>query len=68
MARAEQDLKQGAGPGLGAQAVKDPMLLRWCAEEAKDAPPRLCREDLSDPQAFHRRLKDWLEQQCGLPR
>ena len=28
-----------------------------------DRPPRLCRNDLKDPERFHQRLVDWLMKQ-----
>ncbi len=28
-----------------------------------DRPPRLCRQDLKDPERFHQRLVDWLMKQ-----
>ncbi len=40
------------------------MLQRWCQEEAEKAPPRLCEGDLEDPEAFRRRLRQWISDQC----
>ena len=31
--------------------------------EGRACPPRLCAADLGDPEAFHRRLVDWLMSQ-----
>ena len=31
--------------------------------EMSQCPPRLCASDLGDPEAFHRRLVDWLMKQ-----
>lgn len=45
-------------PGRNACALLQPL-----SASAAPCPPRLRREDLERPEAFHQRLVDWLMQQ-----
>lgn len=42
----------------------DELMRRWCQEEARCCPPRLCIDDLHDPERFRTRLETWIRSQC----
>lgn len=45
-------------------SLNDELMRRWCQEDARCCPPRLCIEDLHDPEQFRTRLEAWIRSQC----
>lgn len=42
----------------------DDLVRQWWQEEDRCCPPRLCAEDLKDPEGFRVRLEAWIRTQC----
>ncbi len=45
-------------------SFNDDLIRRWCLEARCGEPPRLCREDLTEPERFRARLEAWIRTQC----
>ncbi len=47
-----------------ALSFNDDLVERWCTEDVGCRPPRLCMDDLEEPERFRQRLEAWIRTQC----